>query len=1007
MTPRTRTYALGRGGSALAAFAVFAVACAIAFPSAATAGTVAPPHVSTSADTDTCAMCHRGHTSFNDATAFKPTSDSPSRNALLVGSGGLGDTGLCFSCHGVDALGSGSDVESAFSTASGHSLEPSASAFGPSKQCSTCHDTHGAARNASGTPYAALLRTATATGTLVFSGDAVCGTCHGVRPGSAFPGLAVWQQTPHSRIPTAAGGTAIVCSACHDPHGSPVAPSLRTRLTTPSASVPATVTANDRTQCFGCHGASLGTWSGAATYPGSSHASSTATVTVAGEWVDAPMSRRVGECQACHAVMGATDASGSVVPDMLQAQGRALCDSCHDSSGPASTDFAALRYAPTTPGLEVIGAWGSAASAQYGRVQVFARIATAAAEPVGPREVAPVSAVGAAAAGDIDGDGVKELLVADAAAAQLALVERDAEAGGIGSRLLSVPGGSVVRLLAVADVEADPSGLPEVIVVTADDVLRVLRLSGGSLDAVGSLPLSRVPSAIAAGDIAAGVQSELVLTFEATDELSIYSAVTGTPVESGTYPTNDQPVAVAVADLDGDSAKREIAVASVSSAVPSETVSFFDGSGARYADGGGPLPAGTVPTAILAADILDGVTPAGTSGAEVALAYADSNGASGVRVIEQAAGGGFGSAVNHSTGTRTNAASLAFGDADGDGDKDLLVALAGAFTRTSTAVEPRIAVYTPNGSGTDVTPAFALTAGGAEVGGTAATVLVADLGAVGPSRHPVGAAVASHVSTESSPASRHVECADCHDSHLAKSGAADTAALPGELIGARGVAVENSTATTLTLTGPVRAAAEYEACFFCHSKWDPAAPARTRIASQVNTLGASYHPIEGSLDTSTNATGSTMTTAAAVGGTIRCGSCHGTSSASGPSGPHRSPDAPLLQRPYRGATSADSGMLCYRCHKESVYGTGADDGVAGDRSGFYASGSPGTPLHARHASFGVACEACHASHGVPQQEHLLRYWAGSGPFTWTPSGTGGSCTADCHTLPLVAKSYSR
>ncbi|PKQ29065.1 MAG: hypothetical protein CVT60_07265, partial [Actinobacteria bacterium HGW-Actinobacteria-10] len=182
------------------------------------ASAIEPPHVPQDATTDVCAMCHRAHTASNDATWTAPAvSDEASGSALLIGApAGAGDTLLCYSCHGVDTLGSTTDVQSAFSSASAHDLAPIASEYGPTtKQCSSCHDSHGTARTLAGDPYPALLRsTSTTDPTLVYyTGDVYCASCHTDRVEDRWDGLEVWLSTGHSREITAPlSGTGIVCS---------------------------------------------------------------------------------------------------------------------------------------------------------------------------------------------------------------------------------------------------------------------------------------------------------------------------------------------------------------------------------------------------------------------------------------------------------------------------------------------------------------------------------------------------------------------------------------------------------------------------------------------------------------------------------------------------------------------------------------------------------------------------------------------------------------------------
>ena len=977
------------------AFALFCAAPALAAP--ASVSPTLPPHVPTSVNTDVCAMCHRAHTSASDATWDSAIMPGLSGSALLaVGSTG-GDTEMCYVCHGVDTLGSGSDIQSALEATSAHSVNPDSSAYGPSpKQCSTCHDSHGSARVSTGTPFPALLRTVGASGTSYNKGNEVCAACHVPRAGSSFEGLAVFSQTAHARIATPAAGTGIVCDACHDPHGSPVAPMIRSRLGTPSAPATFTVTANDRGLCLGCHEAPLGTWSGGATYV-ASHASSPATVSIPGEWPAAGASRRVGECQVCHNPTGSLDSSGALIPRLLGATQPTLCLGCHRTGGPAKTDLAALSYSPTTPGAEVLASFaGSSAPAAYGQLQVYSREATAASMPLGPQQIAGMGIPGAIAAGDLDGNGVREAIVADSSAARVSMVRSD-PLRGVTSTLLSVD--NVPAFIAVGDVLLDGSGLPELVVVSPSGQVDLYRYDrdADSLTSVASIAVIGTPTGLSLGDVTGsglgGGLADVVVTTKAPNGLWIITE-SGAALNKGASPfvTSSTPVAVAVGDAQPDGAKLEIAVASEGG---TDTVQVFDGAGTSLLSAGGAPPVGTA-TAILVGDVLTGFSATSAAGdpvvMEIAISYATTEGASGVRVFPQPGTGGLGAPIDVSLpGSRNNPASMSLGDVDGDGKRELAVALAGRFTGTADSVAPAVTVLTPNASGTTLTapgsPTFP--AGGVELAGSAPFVLIVDIGAVGPSRH--ASASESHVSTESPVATMHVTCTDCHDPHLAVSKATSTAALPGPLFGARRVVPNGPVGPSSSTT----ATAEYQVCFKCHAWQDPLAA--YNLESLMSTTGASFHPVEGALSTPTNATGSTLV-GVTVGSTIRCTSCHGTTlAAPSPRGPHASAAAPLLVKPFLGTTVSDSSLLCYSCHRSAVYLTGADDGVdlgpTPARSGFFNAAGVAPALHSFHAERGLGCESCHVSHGSTTLPHLLR----ADGFTWTvPTATDGACGGDCH-----------
>ena len=979
--------ALAVAGAALCAAPVFGVPASVS--------PTLPPHVATATETDVCAMCHRAHTAASDATWDSPVVPGLSGSALLaVGSTG-GDKDMCYVCHGVDTLGSGTDVQNSFEATSAHSLNPTSSPYGRSpKQCSTCHDSHGSARITTGTPFPALLRAVTSTGTPVYRGNEICATCHVPRTGSSFEGIAVFAQTAHARIATPASGTGIVCDACHDPHGSPVAPMIRTQLATPSAPATAAVVANDRTLCLGCHGESLGIWSGAATYA-ASHASSSATVTIPGEWPAAGASRRVGECQVCHSPTGSLDASGVLIPTMLGQTQPSLCYACHRVGGSAASNLASGAYSPTTPGAELLASFaGEAVSGAYGRLQVYSRETTAAGLPVGPQEPTGLGTPGALAYGDVDGLGVSEVIVADSGSARVALVGADV-LRTVGVRVLPVL--HTPAFIAVGDVFVDGTMLPELVVVSASGLVDVMRYSGGAFVTVATTSITGVPTGLAVGDVAGSDgAADIAITTSGVDTgLWILTESGGASLQSiggaSPFSTIATPVACAVGDVQPGGAKPEVAVATTGGT--NNAVQVFNGAGTSLLTTG-TVPAGAV-TAITAGDILTGVAPASTSGDEIALAYASVEGSSGVLVFPQVTGGGLGTPLDAALpGIRKNPSSLSLGDVDGDGVRELAVALAGRFLRSSSSVAPAVTILSPNAGGTDLTVPATSTfpAGGVELSGASPFVLVADIGAVGPSRHAT--VETSHVPTETAVSTLHVICSDCHDSHLAAPSASSTADLPGELFGSRGVIPANGSGT-VTLSAVTTATAEYQVCFKCHAGQDP--QAAYSLASLVSTTGASSHPIESTLATSTNASGTVLVTGTAL--KLRCTSCHGTAlAAPAPRGPHSSPEAPLLVKPALGTTPSNPALLCYSCHLVQIYSTGASDGVAPDRSGFYDSDAltdEKKRLHSYHTAQGMGCGSCHVSHGSTTLPHILRAQG----FSWLgpDATTDGSCATNCHT----------
>lgn len=964
------------------------VACIVA---AAPAFAETVPHVAVGAAPDACAMCHRAHTA--TAPFGRSASDSwePTGSALVLAavdaSGTAGDTMLCYACHGVDALGSGTDVQSSFLATSAHDLAPASAPYGPSViQCSSCHDSHGSDEVATGVPYPFLLRARTSTGTAFFQTESYCATCHFQdRPKDVWDGLAVYQATAHfAALPEPSSGTKIRCSNCHVAHGSPVAPLIVSQIASPALPVTATITANDRTLCFACHADPVGTYPGPAAYPLSAHGSSPATVAIVGEWPAAGASRLAGECQNCHAPMGSNDGSGSAVPKLLEVEGRALCDRCHDADGPASADVSATAYpASASAHLEVLaGVSPDATGTAYSTLAVAVSEATVAPWPLaGLRELDPAGVVSDVAVGDVDGDGKREAVVGYADAAVLSILREDALAG-LARSDTATPASA--EFVAVADVLGDLDGLPEVLALDVDaGILRVYRWAGSGLGSVVSVSVGPSTSGLAVGDVTGGLSDDIVVTDAGANEIRV---ITETGIDQLQVATTiasafAAPRGPSIGDVWGGSAGAEIVVANAGET--SDTVAVYDGSGLLL---GTAKVDAEIASGARAWDTLPVELDSASSGSELAVAVNGFDGTSTVNVFRRSAGGLSATPVRFDTGLARATGSLAAGDVDGDGAPELIAGNGGWW---AVGAGPSAQVF----DGV-LAPAQTLPLGGTERAGSV-SLAVGDLGAIGVSRHPVGSVAGSHDSTETAPFTRHVECVDCHDPHEATSTVAAAPAVYGTLKGVFGVAVTNTgpgAAIAYAQAQPV--AYEYEVCFKCHSGYGGWSGVRD-IASEVNTRNASIHAVEGSRLASAPA--STFEAGWAADSVLYCGDCHGTADAGMPAGLHVSSASPLLKRPVAGVPVGDPAMLCYACHKRSVYYTGVED--AGAASLFY-DGVKGA-LHAKHTlGAGLSCAACHVSHGSPTEDRLARVDVG---LTLVPAG--GSCVGACH--PGAGASYTR
>ncbi len=995
---------------ALRAFATLAAVLVLAWPAYAAAAT--PPHVTEDTQTaGSCAICHRAHTANVEQAYRSPLSIDPTGNALLIapasefGSPGFpaparGEIGLCYTCHGAPGLGSQFDVETSFTLESTHSLMPLTSSYGPSpKVCGSCHDPHGADRvTPGGAPYPRLLRSWVDTSTAVFSKEEFCASCHVARAASRFDGLAVYRDTGHyGGMPDPASGTKIRCSNCHVAHGSSIAPLISSLVTTPGATTTSIVVANDRRLCLTCHPEPKHTWSGETTYAASAHALSTATVAVTGEWPAPAAKRRVGECQVCHAAMGRNDGSDGAIPKLLEKPGRQLCDTCHVAGGAAKTDFASLAYPVSeSTAVELAVTWGPTdASAADARVSLYGR-ATSGVAPralIGPKEYPAPGAEGASAVGDIDGDGLAELVVGSRTAGSVRVFDRDALLGVLGSSRATDAGVTadfvaIGRFVVPAIGElSGPRPQIAVIDVAAGKLWLYENMAGTALSLVGSgagdgsYTLAGAANGVAAGDFTADGLADLAITTQGADQLSLYAQDGVTPAQLAA------PTTVALAGVRGPSIGDADAALGTEVAVcdtAAGTVRVYSAAGTLLSTSAA-LAGGRIPWATAVGNALPD-----DAGSEIAVAARGASGDSCLAIIDPA-----GSTFVHEIGSTggSDSGSVLIADVEGDGTAETVLGDAGRWSVALGMTGPAVRVYRPIAGGGDVSLAQTLFGGGSELAGAAPALAVGDFGPVLPSRHPVDV-VKSHVSTETGSYARHVTCSDCHDSHEATGAVAVSApAVTGRMLGAWGTAVTNTSPGVQALADAARAANQYEVCLKCHAT---TAGGRSDIASLVNAQNASVHAVEGSYAGADGIDGSYVN-GWANASVLYCTNCHGNSAGSAEAtGTHRSGAAPLLLSPTLGIEAGSASLLCFDCHNVETYSTGT--GAGANKSWFYTA-APATSLHQRHSGapssggMGFDCSACHVTHGSTTQPHLLRGDIGYAPGTLP---VRGECTNACH-----------
>lgn len=1026
-TGRTDAGARGVTGVALCAVLVFA---ALALFSAPVFAADLPPHVTPDEGPDPCAMCHRSHSAPGVVARSQLGTWETTSSALVLAdpSTDSGDAALCLTCHGIDALGSGTEVQSAFAGASSHSMLPDDSLYEgvPPKQCSSCHDSHGAERRGDGTPYPGLLRASTEDGDLHYSGEAYCATCHfeaREAQDNRFDGLTVYEQTAHARMAGPAFGTEITCSNCHASHGSDIAPLIRSEITTPAAPATSVVTANDRTLCYACHAEAQATWLGGDVYDDETtqtvHGASDVALPFLAEYAlrdlepSEETTRLAGECQSCHNPMGSDDGTGDPVAKLAESEGRELCYSCHNADNAAEiTDMASWGVRPENilDEPELVVAWDPEnLPGAYGGLHVHTRAFGDDEAPYdleGPRRYRVANGMdgrtGAMAYGDIDASGATALVVADPAAPVVRVFRSDPLAGlAYDSHPIAEP----AAFIEIGEFIADGSGRPELAVVSVETAgasyARIYRYEGSGLTLVaGPTFVGDNASGLASGSLTGGAVADLVVTALTSNplgpgELRTLSAAGGTLVSSGPYTTLRGPRGPSIGNVWlASSETTEIVVANSGETI--DALSVFSAAGAPL----GSYEATITPGGAVAWDTAIGDVLPGVGTVEVAVALRSETSASGVSVFRTEPANGLVNHATYATGNRFATSSLEIGDVDGDGAEQLVVGNAGVLSRTvGDSVSPSVQAFSADGAGTSMSVTLTRWGGGAELAGGSPAVAVVDLGPVGRSRHPASAVEGAHVSTETAGFERHAECVDCHNVHAATADEPTFGSAPAVYGAIRGTWGVDAYVAPYASVEPVEH--EHQMCLKCHAgpSWGDSP---RDIAAELDPGNAGFHAVITPSTVAQNRP-DTFVDSWSVDSQMYCVDCHGNAGP-GPKGPHVSSQAPLLERPLVGARPSSPGLLCYSCHKQTVYDDGTDDSptvVAGSLFYDAVTSDTGTLLHKKHVyDHGLSCEACHVSHGG--NEHLIR-----DDVDWIHHpGNGGACFTECHDYS-TAHAYSR
>lgn len=311
-------------------------------------------------------------------------------------------------------------------------------------------------------------------------------------------------------------------------------------------------------------------------------------------------------------------------------------------------------------------------------------------------------------------------------------------------------------------------------------------------------------------------------------------------------------------------------------------------------------------------------------------------------------------------------------------------------------------------------------------------------------KHPSATVSGKHSNAESasngqsyaqmSPADRHAECTDCHNTHASTKGITGPPFAGPPLRGVSGVGVKNGAAGTRpeytfksSLADQAKIEFEYEVCFKCHSSFNKSLPdAGKDKAIEFNPNNASYHPVESVGKNKTAIMDKSLEAANLTSGSqVFCSSCH--ASDTGLRGPHGSRNKHILKAAYRETLKprsavndyrADEFGLCLTCHNGAAFADGSRSSrndSAFRLHGFHLNqlyGDPGAnqinasdDISTRDAGRGNAiCRECHFNiHGVTTTARLVKFapnvngFKGQGEPSFSPIGdSGGRCRLRCH-----------
>jgi len=275
------------------------------------------------------------------------------------------------------------------------------------------------------------------------------------------------------------------------------------------------------------------------------------------------------------------------------------------------------------------------------------------------------------AIGDLDGDGVPDLAVANGGGFN----DGDDDVSvllGAGDGTFAPEqrfgAGDSPRSVAVGDLDGD--GVPDLAVAnaTSDDISVLLAAGDGTFAPGQRFGAGDGPCSVAIGDLDGDGAPDLAVTDLSNDSVStLIGAGDGTFAAQRTFGVGDGPISVAIADLDGDGSP-DLAVANAGSIATDAAVAgdvsillgFGDGT---FASNQGPLITGSRPRSVVIGELDgDGIL-------DVVVANAQSDD---VSVLLGNGDGTFAAQQTYPAGIAPQ--SVAISDLDGDGISDLAVA---------------------------------------------------------------------------------------------------------------------------------------------------------------------------------------------------------------------------------------------------------------------------------------------------------------------------------------------